>query len=192
MSTSKKKTAAGEATRREHHTYVVSTPGMEAAVEKLIAILSTAVAHETSRARDPEQTKLEMARIDLERDRTKLQWEEHKLRVEEFHAQADERADRRREQEERREAERQERYDEAVLRGELYSVRLTDKGSSAIYTIKAVREATSLGLKEAKEMVDMAPTLVVERKLLSDANRVLAKLRAAGAVAELVKVERTE
>lgn len=186
MATKKKKTPA---TRTEHHTYNVNAPGLEHALERLLTIVTDMAKHEVSRTEDPEHTKLEMARIELERDRMKLQWDEHKLRVEEFHAQEAERAERRREQEERRAKEEREEYEEALLRGDLFDVELQDKGSSLIYTIKVIREITGLGLKEAKDMAEGAPTFVLRRQTMKQARVAKAKLILAGAKAEVVKAE---
>jgi len=187
--TTKKKTAAGEATRREHRTYDLNAPGLEHALERLLSIVTDMAKHEVSRHDNPEQQKLEMARIDLERDRMKLAWEEHKLRVEEFHAQEDERSERRRENEERRAKEERQEYEEALLRGDLWDVQLQDKGTSLIGTIKAIREMTGLGLKEAKEMAESAPVFVVRRQTMKQARVARAKLILAGAKAEVVKAE---
>ena len=187
--TTKKKTATGEATRREHHSYNVSAPGLEHALERLLTIVADMAKQEVSRHDNPEQQKLEMARIDLERDRMKLAWVEHNLRVEEFHAQEDERSERRRENEERRAKEERQEYEEALLRGDLWDVQLQDKGTSLIGTIKAIREMTGLGLKEAKEMAESAPVFVVRRQTMKQARVARAKLILAGAKAEVVKAE---
>jgi len=66
-----------------------------------------------------------------------------------------------------------------------FDVMLTDVGANKINVIKAVRELTSLGLKEAKEMVDTAPQKVKEGISKEDAEKAVAKLKEAGATAEI-------
>jgi len=62
-----------------------------------------------------------------------------------------------------------------------FNVVLKDFGENKINVIKAVREVTSLGLKEAKELVESAPTTVSESISKEDADAILATLTAAGA-----------
>ena len=66
-----------------------------------------------------------------------------------------------------------------------FSVILTAAGDAKINVIKAVREITGLGLKEAKELVDSAPKAVREGVSRADADSTLAKLQEAGASAEV-------
>jgi large subunit ribosomal protein L7/L12 len=66
-----------------------------------------------------------------------------------------------------------------------FSVVLTNAGQQKINVIKAVREITQLGLKEAKALVDEAPKPVVENVPRERADEVLAKLTDAGAEAEV-------
>ena len=66
-----------------------------------------------------------------------------------------------------------------------FDVVLTDAGASKINVIKVVREATGLGLKEAKEIVDGAPKAVKEKISKADADALKAKLEAAGATVEV-------
>ena len=66
-----------------------------------------------------------------------------------------------------------------------FTVILTDIGGNKINTIKVVREVTSLGLKEAKDLVDGAPKPVKEGVSKADADAVLKKLIDAGAKAEI-------
>ena len=66
-----------------------------------------------------------------------------------------------------------------------FSVILTATGDAKINVIKAVREITGLGLKEAKELVDSAPKAVREGVSRADADSTLAKLQEAGASAEV-------
>ncbi|MBQ7740259.1 MAG: 50S ribosomal protein L7/L12 [Eubacterium sp.] len=66
-----------------------------------------------------------------------------------------------------------------------FDVVLTSAGSAKIQVIKAVREATGLGLKEAKAIVDGAPAPVKEAVPAADAEALKAKLEEAGATVEL-------
>ena len=66
-----------------------------------------------------------------------------------------------------------------------FNVVLNDFGPKKIEVIKAVRQLTSLGLREAKEMVESAPSNVLEAVSKEAAEDAKSKLEAAGAVAEL-------
>ncbi|MBR1762471.1 MAG: 50S ribosomal protein L7/L12 [Eubacterium sp.] len=66
-----------------------------------------------------------------------------------------------------------------------FDVVLASVGQNKIQVIKAVREATGLGLKEAKELVDGAPSTVKEAVPAADAEELKAKLEEAGATIEL-------
>ena len=66
-----------------------------------------------------------------------------------------------------------------------FDVVLTDVGGNKIQVIKAVREATGLGLKEAKAIVDGAPATVKEAMPAADAEALKEALAAAGATVEL-------
>ena len=66
-----------------------------------------------------------------------------------------------------------------------FDVVLVDAGAGKINVIKAVREITGLGLKEAKEVVDNAPKPVKEGVSKEDAESMKEKLEAAGAKVEL-------
>jgi large subunit ribosomal protein L7/L12 len=66
-----------------------------------------------------------------------------------------------------------------------FDVVLTDAGSSKIGVIKVVREITGLGLKEAKALVDGAPSPVKEGVSKEDADELKAKLEEAGAKIEV-------
>ncbi len=66
-----------------------------------------------------------------------------------------------------------------------FDVVLTGAGDKKIQVIKAVRELTSLGLKEAKELVEAAPKAVVEAANKNDAEAAKTKLEDAGASVEL-------
>jgi large subunit ribosomal protein L7/L12 len=66
-----------------------------------------------------------------------------------------------------------------------FDVVLTDVGANKIQVIKAVRELTSLGLKEAKDLVDSAPKAVKEGVAKEEADAAKAKLEDAGAKVEV-------
>ena len=66
-----------------------------------------------------------------------------------------------------------------------FDVVLASAGSSKINVIKAVRELTGLGLKDAKALVDGAPSPVKEKVSKADADAAKAKLEEAGATVEL-------
>ena len=67
----------------------------------------------------------------------------------------------------------------------MFDVILADAGAKKIDVIKAVRAATQLGLKEAKDMVDAAPKTVKEGVGKEDAEKLKKELEAAGAKVEL-------
>jgi large subunit ribosomal protein L7/L12 len=66
-----------------------------------------------------------------------------------------------------------------------FTVTLTAVGDSKINVIKAVREITQLGLKEAKDLVDAAPKPVREGVSKEEADAAAAKLKEAGATVEI-------
>ena len=66
-----------------------------------------------------------------------------------------------------------------------FDVILTEGGAQKIQVIKVVRELTSLGLKEAKDLVDGAPKPILEKVSKDDAEKAKAKLVEAGASVEL-------
>jgi len=66
-----------------------------------------------------------------------------------------------------------------------FDVLLTSAGDKEIQVIKEVRALTSLGLKEAKDLVDSAPKAVLEKATKEDAEKAKAQLEAAGATVEL-------
>ena len=66
-----------------------------------------------------------------------------------------------------------------------FNVVLTDSGANKVSVIKAVREITGLGLKEAKDVVDGAPKAVKEGVSKADAEAAKKKLEEAGAKVEL-------
>ncbi len=74
---------------------------------------------------------------------------------------------------------------EAVEEKDEFDVILAAAGDKKIQVIKEVRSLTSLGLKEAKELVDSAPKAVLEKATKEDAEKAKAALEGAGATVEL-------
>ena len=74
---------------------------------------------------------------------------------------------------------------EAAEEKDEFDVILVAAGDKKIQVIKVVRELTSLGLKEAKDLVDGAPKPVVEKASKEDAEKAKAKLEESGASVEL-------
>ena len=74
---------------------------------------------------------------------------------------------------------------EAAAEKTSFNVVLKSAGDQKIKVIKVVRDATGLGLKEAKELVDGAPKTVKENVAKDDADDLKAKLTEVGAVVEL-------
>ena len=66
-----------------------------------------------------------------------------------------------------------------------FTVVLQSVGDTKINVIKAVREITGLGLKEAKDLVDAAPKPIKENVNKDEADSIAAKLKEAGATAEI-------
>ena len=73
---------------------------------------------------------------------------------------------------------------EAAAEQTEFDVELQDAGAAKIKVIKAVREATGLGLKEAKGLVDDAPSIIKEGISKEDANTLIAAIEEAGGKAE--------
>jgi large subunit ribosomal protein L7/L12 len=73
----------------------------------------------------------------------------------------------------------------AVEEQDEFDVVLTSAGDKKIQVIKEVRALTSLGLKEAKDLVDAAPKPVLEKASKEDAEKAKAQLEGAGATVEL-------
>ncbi len=67
-----------------------------------------------------------------------------------------------------------------------FTVVLKEAGANKIQVVKAVKEVTGLGLKEAKDLVDAAPKNVKENVSKDEAEKIKATLSDAGAVVELV------
>ena len=74
---------------------------------------------------------------------------------------------------------------EAAAEQTEFDVVLTGAGDKKIQVIKVVREITSLGLKEAKALVDEAPKAIKEAVSKEEAEEIAAKLQEAGATAEV-------
>ena len=74
---------------------------------------------------------------------------------------------------------------EAAADKDEFTIMLTSAGDKKINVIKEVRAATSLGLKEAKDLVEGAPKEVKSGVNKKDAEEIKAKLEAAGAKVEL-------
>ena len=66
-----------------------------------------------------------------------------------------------------------------------FDVELTEVGANKVKVIKAVKDATGLGLKEAKELVDNAPKVIKEGASKEEAEDIKTKLEAEGAKATL-------
>ena len=73
---------------------------------------------------------------------------------------------------------------EAAAEQTEFDVELQDAGAAKIKVIKAVREATGLGLKEAKGLVDDAPSIIKEGISKEDADALIAAIEEAGGKAE--------
>ena len=74
---------------------------------------------------------------------------------------------------------------EAAEEKDEFDVELTEVGPNKVKVIKVVREATGLGLKEAKELVDEAPAPLKEKVSKEEAAQLKAQLEEAGAEVEL-------
>ncbi|HWJ98366.1 MAG TPA: 50S ribosomal protein L7/L12 [Acidimicrobiales bacterium] len=74
---------------------------------------------------------------------------------------------------------------EAAEEQDEFDVILTAAGEKKINVIKEVRALTNLGLKEAKELVDGAPSPILEKASKDDANKAKEALEGAGATVEL-------
>ncbi len=75
--------------------------------------------------------------------------------------------------------------EEAAAEKDSFDVELVSPGGQKIAVIKAVREITGLGLKEAKEMVDSAPKVIKEGVKKDEAEKLKTQLTEAGATVEL-------
>ncbi len=75
---------------------------------------------------------------------------------------------------------------EAAEEKSTFAVKLTEKGGTPIAVIKVVKEALALGLKEAKDLVDAAPSVLKEGVKKDEANELKKKIEGAGGKVELV------
>jgi len=75
--------------------------------------------------------------------------------------------------------------EEAAEAKSSYNIAITDAGAQKIAVIKAVREITEIGLKDAKDMVDKTPAVVKENVPTEEAEEMKKKLEEAGATVEL-------
>jgi len=66
-----------------------------------------------------------------------------------------------------------------------FDVELTEVGAAKLKVVKAVKEACGLGLKEAKDLVDKAPSIIKEGMAKEEAENLKKTIEAAGAVVEL-------
>ena len=66
-----------------------------------------------------------------------------------------------------------------------FNIELTEVGAKKINVIKVIRGITSLGLKEAKDLVDEAPSIIRESVATDEANEIKSKLEEAGATVTL-------
>ena len=74
---------------------------------------------------------------------------------------------------------------EAGGQADVVNIELTDIGQQKIWVIKVVKELLGLGLKEAKDLVEKAPTVVKEKVKYEEAEGIKAKLEAEGATVTL-------
>ena len=74
---------------------------------------------------------------------------------------------------------------DAAAAKDTYDVELTEAGQEKVKVIKAVREITGLGLKDAKGMVDAAPKVIKEGLSEDDANKLKEQLEGVGATVTL-------
>lgn len=75
--------------------------------------------------------------------------------------------------------------DAGAAKSDSVNVELTDIGQQKIWVIKVIKETLGLGLKEAKDLVEKAPTIVKENCKFDDAEALKAKLEEVGAVVTL-------
>ena len=75
--------------------------------------------------------------------------------------------------------------DQAAETKSSYNIEVTSAGAQKIAVIKAVREITEIGLKDAKDLVDKAPAIVKENVPAEEAEEMKKKLEEAGATVEL-------
>ena len=73
--------------------------------------------------------------------------------------------------------------------GSFYSVTLKNVGAAKLQVVKAVKESVGLGLKEAKDYVDGAPSTITENVSKDEAERIKGEIEAAGAKVEIERIE---
>lgn len=71
--------------------------------------------------------------------------------------------------------------DAGSANADMVNIELTDIGQQKIWVIKAVKELLGLGLKEAKDLVEKAPTLIKEKVKFEEAEAIKSKLESEGA-----------
>jgi len=76
-------------------------------------------------------------------------------------------------------------WEAAGGQADVVNIELTDIGQQKIWVIKAVKELLGLGLKEAKDLVEKAPTVLKEKVKYEEAEGIKAKLEAEGATITL-------
>ena len=74
---------------------------------------------------------------------------------------------------------------EAAEEKSMFTIKLTDAGATKIAVIKVVKEALALGLKEAKDLIDAAPSVLKEGVKKEDAEALKKKIEEAGGKVEL-------
>lgn len=67
-----------------------------------------------------------------------------------------------------------------------FTVKLASQGENKVGTIKAIRAITSLGLKEAKDLVEGAPSVIKENVSKEEAEEIKKQIEAAGATVEII------
>lgn len=67
----------------------------------------------------------------------------------------------------------------------VYTIVITEAGDTKILAMKAVREVTGLGLRQAKDLVDGVPSVIMEDVSAEEAERIAGHLRSAGVTVEL-------
>lgn len=75
--------------------------------------------------------------------------------------------------------------DNNIKPGSSYSVTLRDVGAAKLQVVKAVKESIGLGLKEAKDYVDDAPSTIIDNVSKDEAERIKGEIEAAGAIVEI-------
>ena len=79
--------------------------------------------------------------------------------------------------------------DNNIKLGSSYSVTLRNVGAAKLQVVKAVKESVGLGLKEAKDYVDAAPSTIIDNVSKDEAERIKGEIEAAGAKVEIERIE---